>query len=516
MSSRFSIEAVVSMIDKVSGPMKNAGTAVSTFSGKTESHFGKLRSVISSFLPMLSLVGFMAFANKAIGLFRIQEAAVTNVESAIRATGNAAGISSKQFQDMASKLQENSIFGDESILQNVTAQLLTFNQIKGTDVFEKAQVAVADIASRLEGVNASGETLKGISIMLGKVLQDPVNKMDSLARRGIIFSDAEKNTVKSLMAQGKLQQAQLFLLDAISKAGYGGAAKDLAGTSAGKAIQNQNKIGDAMELAGAKLQPLKITMTSFIVAVLPVLIGLMESFGVVLESLMPAVIWLKKGFKLIAPLIPPIVYAFIAWKVATWGMIAAQWALGAISALNAIRILGFSDGIKYLMIGIKSATATQWGFNAAMLANPLTWIPLVIAVAVGWFAYLNSHIEEMNRLFLELTSILDKPIMKQILSGIFGGSMISFMSETRNKIIEGTNAQTAATREQGQLAQMPFIAKTYASPESNKIASGGGNTVNGNVNINIQSDQKNTSVESKGMPDWLGIVLNKGLQGQAL
>ncbi len=82
---------------------------------------------------------------------------------------------------MASDIQGIGIFGDEAILQNVTAQLLTFGNITKAN-FNRAQKAVADVTAKLKGVKATSEDLRSTSVMLGKALDDPVRGLGALRR----------------------------------------------------------------------------------------------------------------------------------------------------------------------------------------------------------------------------------------------------------------------------------------------------------------------------------------------
>jgi hypothetical protein len=51
---------------------------------------------------------------------------------------------------MASDLQGKTLFGDEVILKDATAQLLTFTNIAG-EQFARTQLAALNLATRLDG-----------------------------------------------------------------------------------------------------------------------------------------------------------------------------------------------------------------------------------------------------------------------------------------------------------------------------------------------------------------------------
>ena len=126
----------------------------------------------------LPLAGMAALSVQA---FRDQAKAVAQVEQGLKSTGNAAGRTLGDLTKMAAELQKNTLFGDEDILQNATAQLLTFTNIAG-DEFDRTQKAALDLATGLGG------DLKSASIQLGKALNDPIANLSALSRSGIQFS----------------------------------------------------------------------------------------------------------------------------------------------------------------------------------------------------------------------------------------------------------------------------------------------------------------------------------------
>ncbi len=67
--------------------------------------------------------------------------AIAQVEAAVKSTGGAAGRSVSQLEEMAAGLQRISLYDDDQILKEVTANLLTFTNVTGTE-FDKAQLAI--------------------------------------------------------------------------------------------------------------------------------------------------------------------------------------------------------------------------------------------------------------------------------------------------------------------------------------------------------------------------------------
>lgn len=160
---------------------------------------------------------------------------------------------------MATDLQNKTLFGDEVILKDATAQLLTFTNISGEN-FARTQQAALDLATRLDG------DLKGASIQLGKALNDPVANLSALSRSGIQFSDEQKDVIKTLAETGRLAEAQTLILDELNKQ-YGGSAQAAAAADGGF-TQLANSFSDLQEIIGGLLvqylQPIVNHLKTFV------------------------------------------------------------------------------------------------------------------------------------------------------------------------------------------------------------------------------------------------------------
>ena len=184
----------------------------------------------------------VALGAVSVAAFDKQAKAIAAVENGLRNVGGAVGFTSEKLQAMASGLQQTSLFGDEEILDGVTANLLTFGGITG-EVFERAQAAALDLSARL------GTDLSGSAIMLGKALSDPVRGMTALSKNGVVFTDAQKEVVKQLVATGRAAEAQNLILAEVEKY-YGGAAEAAARAGTGPMKQFANNLGDLTETFG--------------------------------------------------------------------------------------------------------------------------------------------------------------------------------------------------------------------------------------------------------------------------
>ena len=180
----------------------------------------------------------------SVQAFREQSKAIAQVEAGLKSTAGQVGMTSQELQKMATDLQNKTLFGDEVILKDATAQLLTFTNITGEN-FGRTQEAALDLATRLDG------DLKSASIQLGKALNDPVANLSALSRSGIQFSEDQKKVIKSLTETGHLAEAQTLILDELNKQ-YGGSA-EAAAEADGGFTQLANSFGDLQEEIGRLL-----------------------------------------------------------------------------------------------------------------------------------------------------------------------------------------------------------------------------------------------------------------------
>lgn len=184
------------------------------------------------------LVAFGALATKN---FVDSAKALAQVDAAVKSTGGAAGRSVSQLEEMATGLQRISLFDDDQILKEVTANLLTFTNVTGTE-FDKAQVAILNMSTRL------GTDLTSASIQVGKALNDPIKGVKALGRAGVQFTAEQKEQIQVLQEAGDIAGAQAVILKELETQ-FGGAAEAAAKTD--PYTQLANEIGNLSEDFGA-------------------------------------------------------------------------------------------------------------------------------------------------------------------------------------------------------------------------------------------------------------------------
>lgn len=210
----------------------------------------KLASLAGGFKDVLKTLGLVATAttlvtstfklfNAAVDNARVQDEAIKGLESRIKSTGGAAGITSKELQKMASELQNISNYGDEAII-DMQSLLLTFTNIKG-DNFARTSKLVVDMSALMK------KDLSSAAIQLGKALNDPATGLGLLSKTGITFTQSQKDVIKALWDTGQKAEAQGIILDALSIK-----MENHATAVSRSSTQMQNAFSDLLETVGTK------------------------------------------------------------------------------------------------------------------------------------------------------------------------------------------------------------------------------------------------------------------------
>ena len=368
---------------------------VSSQNNFLESSFGKLALAVAGTFTVAKIV---QFGKDSVGLYQQQTKALAQVEQGLISTGNAAGITFQELQKEASSLQKNTLFGDEDILQNATAQLLTFTNI-ADEQFLRTQKAALDLSTRLGG------DLKSSAIQLGKALNDPVANLSALSRSGIQFTTEQKTLINSLVETNQLAEAQTIILDELEKQ-YGGSA-EAAAEADGGITQLKNAIGDTQEVIGGLIlegmQPLVQELKSFFENLSE------EDIREFIESV-------KDGAKIIGILIT----AITAWKlsmIATTKIMQIQKAVQGAMRLESVLAGGAITKTAQLTGAANKVMVTSFkALKAAIATNPIGLLITGLTIAIPLINELSDSTEELVNVqndFTSIASTAQKSIIEQ-------------------------------------------------------------------------------------------------------
>jgi hypothetical protein len=293
---------------------------------------------------------FVAFSAISLKNWDAQTKAISQVENGLKSTENAAGITLDRLQELASGLQDNSLYGDEQILQKVTTQLLTFTNIVGNE-FERTQAVALDLSAKL------GTDLQSSAIQLGKALNDPVSNLSALSRSGIQFSNEQKKLIKSLANTNRLSEAQGIILDELERQ-YGGTAKAVAEAGLGPFKQIQNILGDVTEEFGAMIAKAILPFTKYLKTLVQRLRDLDDSTKktILIVGGLAAVIGpllIALGF-LMTNIIPGLITVFVGLRTAV---------SASVTVLRTMAVWAASNPLGALVIGVAAIVSYFLIFN---------------------------------------------------------------------------------------------------------------------------------------------------------
>lgn len=194
------------------------------------------------------------FGRAIVEAGRMGEQSMNRLTAVINAQGHAAGFTRKQLEQMNDELVASGQFDDDAI-RNAQAQLLKFGNIYD-DVFRRALKLSADLAA------FQGTELSTAVDSVGKALQNPALGVMQLERQLGRLDPAQKETIKNLVEQNRVIEAQNKLLE-IANGKIGGTA-ELMNSGYTKAVSDAAKAWDDLKEAISGANAVKSTTTSFL------------------------------------------------------------------------------------------------------------------------------------------------------------------------------------------------------------------------------------------------------------
>jgi hypothetical protein len=407
---------------EINGPLDRASSQAGTQAGRTYGRrFGGAASgLMKAALGGVLVAGAAGFLKDAFAEAREAQKVGAQTEQVIKSTGSAAKVSAGQIGDLSSAISKKTGIDDEAI-QSGANLLLTFTGIKnevgkGNDVFNQATQAITDMGA------AMGSEPKAAAIQLGKALNDPVKGVTALTKVGVAFTAQQKAQIKAMVEGGDANAAvSLGLLSstkdygALLKANKGDAKKvsdiltkdltpaqkkqfdilskgnDTLGaqkiilkelkTEFGGQAEAQATAGDKAKVAFGNLK--EAVGTALLPALDKGMVAVTALFSILSDKLGPA---LSNVGTFITGTAVPALMSFASWVTQNKdALINAGIAIGVFLGLlkGAAIIRSFTLAIQAMRAAGLAATLTQWGLNAALLANPITWIVVLVAGLVA-------------------------------------------------------------------------------------------------------------------------------------
>jgi hypothetical protein len=309
-----------------------------------------------------AIFGGFEFLKGSMESFDKFEESVTKVETALKSTGHAAGLTLGELEEKAKELSGQTLFS-RATLMDAQSMLLTFTQIKGT-VFNEAIPAIADFATRYKTDPVEA------ALQVGKALNDPEKGLHRLTRMGVVFSKQQEEQIKHFMSINDVASAQRVMLNELNTE-FGGLAHAMTTTDEGK-LKMAAKQLDNMRLAVGQL------VSKFLVALIP-------AFNYVVKVAKEFKDWIT-GDSESAYIFKEVIVVIGAALVIYGGYLAA------------------------IAIGTKIWAAVQWALNAAMYANPIGIVVIAVVALIAGIAALWDKCEGFRKvvggIFAEIAKVV--------------------------------------------------------------------------------------------------------------
>jgi hypothetical protein len=219
------------------------GAALKQLGGTAKMVLGKVASFagIASAAVIAAGAAVAAVGKKAIDAYKESAQANAKLEQALKNSAYAAGFSASELKDMADELQKLTGVEDEAT-KSAMAFLAVSGKIRG-DNFKRATEAALDMAAALQKAGAEESDVESVAKNLGKALEDPAEGLAKLSRNGVIFTEQQKEQIKTLSEAGDAAAAQEIILAEVEKRYKGTAAS----------MHEQTKAQDNLKLSFGEL-----------------------------------------------------------------------------------------------------------------------------------------------------------------------------------------------------------------------------------------------------------------------
>lgn len=216
---------------KAIGTVGAFGTALKQVEGVVAGYAGRLGAagaVLSSLGPAgaVAAAGIAAVTlviGQGIKVAEEYDRGLARVQAVLVATGNAAGVTTKQIDDLAQELEDTTRATDNAVV-DAAAALSTFGSIT-RDQFTRTIKVAQDMTA------VFGGDLRSSVLTLAKVLDDPTQGLDRLRRSGIAFTASQKDEIETLARAGRTLEAQELILKKVEAAFGGAGAAERRGVS---------------------------------------------------------------------------------------------------------------------------------------------------------------------------------------------------------------------------------------------------------------------------------------------
>lgn len=382
--------------------------SVATAQGKSANEVAKAFTTIGNAQPDLlkDAAGLSAVTNATLMLAKASRMELEPTATALTTIMNQFGLGAVDAARSVDILAAGSVAGSSEI-SDTAESLQKFGTVAaGMGVKLDESVALVELGSKFQKGAEAGDKFRNMLINMGAIKALDKKAIDDLKRLGVNFDIVEnkalplnvrlkemakisKDSTAIFHVFGKENQAMATgILNNVDKFDAMTKAVNTTGETARMAAENQNTMSGAMDRMKAAAE------NFFTVGV---------KGNVVLEVMSSIFNFLGKNMNTVLSVVLLYVGALVAMKVATMlssaALVAYNVILGVTTALHggsALALVGntvaynaFRVAVVASSMAMKVATAAQWLFNAAIMANPIVLITVAIIGLIAWLLKLS-------------------------------------------------------------------------------------------------------------------------------
>jgi hypothetical protein len=221
-------------------------TVLDKFGHKVDEVAGKTNKLEETLKSAAEAFAAMEFGKKLLEETVAAQDAMTDLASAVAATGGGAGKTTAELARLADEIQETTRFSHVAAEQ-AEALALSFTNIRGDQMKEVLEIAT-NLATRLK------MDLVSAMDMVGRALQDPARGLTLLQRSLRLFTEDQIKAIQLMAETGDTAGAQAAILSAL-EARYNGAAAAAKGNLGGALATLKNDFNDLFQVSASGAAP---------------------------------------------------------------------------------------------------------------------------------------------------------------------------------------------------------------------------------------------------------------------
>ena len=207
-----SFRGAASGIAVIDGPLGGISSRISSVNSLVSSGAAKWAGLGAAISGAAYMIGVSVVEFAQVERQQLQ------MQSLIKATGGAAGLSAKELDKFARSLAEDTLASPQGVREAINV-MLTFKSVSG-DTFKDSIRLSQDLASVMR------TDVRSATQQLAKALEDPARNLTTLSRSGVTFTEVEIEKIKVMQESGDVVAAQTLILQKLEdQVGGAGAAE---------------------------------------------------------------------------------------------------------------------------------------------------------------------------------------------------------------------------------------------------------------------------------------------------